>query len=76
VTRYVTFADPRANDLMLAALADSRMDCEFCATPLTPELPDNLALLQHLDRNAPCERQFEHLLENIRASWTASMSGG
>ena len=50
-------------------------DCEFCATCLDTEEPANVVLLGHLQEHAPCREQFDHMVENIRSSWTASMSG-
>ena len=52
------------------------MNCEFCAKPLSEAEHENLALLAHLRRNEACEKQFEFLIENLRASWTRAMSGG
>lgn len=51
-------------------------DCEFCAGALEDSEPANLGLLRHLDAREGCREQFEHLLDNIRTSWTPSMSGG
>lgn len=52
-------------------------DCDFCATCVDhDDEPANLGLLRHLDAREECREQFEHLLANIRTSWTPSMSGG
>lgn len=53
------------------------MHCEFCETPLpSADQPENLVLLGHVRDSAECGRQYGFLLENLRASWTANMSGG
>jgi hypothetical protein len=52
------------------------MDCEFCASPLPSEEPHNVALLDHVRRSGECNERYQHLLENLRSSWTKSMSGG
>ena len=52
-------------------------DCDFCAECLdADDEPANLGLLAHIGAREDCRQQFEHLLDNIRASWTPSMSGG
>lgn len=50
--------------------------CEFCTTDIGERLPENLALLTHVERSASCRQQYELALENVRASWTFAMSGG
>lgn len=52
------------------------MRCEFCSSPLPVEEPENLALLGHVRQSGECGRQYGFLLENLRTSWTRSMSGG
>lgn len=50
-------------------------DCEFCASALEDGEPTGLEFIRHVEARDDCRQQFEHLLENIRTSWTASMSG-
>ncbi len=50
--------------------------CDFCEASLTDAEPQNVALLQHLDRKDDCREQFEYMISNLNSSWTASMSGG
>jgi len=52
------------------------MDCEFCAAALPTNEPENIALLDHVRHNAPCEEQYSYMLDNLRDSWTVNMSGG
>lgn len=52
------------------------MHCEFCTAPLPASEPENLALLRHVSERTDCREQFDFLLENLRSSWTPSMSGG
>lgn len=53
-----------------------RMNCEFCESTLTDQEPANVALLVHVQERRDCNEKFEHLLENLRSSWTPNMSGG
>ena len=50
--------------------------CEFCENALPRGEPENVALLHHIERNPDCEEQYGYMLENLRNSWTISMSGG
>lgn len=52
------------------------MECEFCLGELPREEPENVALLQHVQASQTCQEQYGYLLDNLRSSWTASMSGG
>ena len=76
--RRVTGSDVRANALMAPAPASLAMTtCEFCASPMgAAGEPENVALLGHVAASAECGRQYEYLLDNLRASWTRNMSGG
>ena len=50
--------------------------CEFCESPLVAEVPENVALLDHIRGSPECNEQYAYMLDNLRASWTVSMSGG
>ena len=52
------------------------MQCEFCDKTLSDAEPENIALLQHVARSAPCAEDYDYLLQNLDASWTLNMSGG
>lgn len=52
------------------------MRCEFCASDIQGEEPENVALMVHVAESEGCQQQFEYYLENLRSSWTPNMSGG
>lgn len=61
---------------MVAPARKACMQCDFCDSRLTDAEPPNLALLAHVRQNAACNEQYGYLLENLRTSWTPTMSGG
>lgn len=77
MTPNVTSGPRLADTIILPAKPSHGMHCEFCETPLSvTEQPENLALLGHVRDSEECGRQYDFLLENLRASWTSNMSGG
>lgn len=77
MTRRVTQARPQGDNVILPPGRQQAMHCEFCESPLPEgEQPENLALLGHVEESEECRQQYGFLLENLRSSWTANMSGG
>lgn len=52
------------------------IECSFCAEARVGNVPRNVELVEHLRARPECRENFTYLVENIRSSWTLSMSGG